>query len=36
MTGTVFETIDFSKDWEDSEHEWYPHTPSPNVAIESA
>jgi methylmalonyl-CoA/ethylmalonyl-CoA epimerase len=25
--GTMFETIEFSKDWEDPEHEWYPHAP---------
>lgn len=26
--GTVFESIEFSKDWEDPECEWYPHPPS--------
>lgn len=25
--GTMFETIEFSEDWEDPEHEWYPHAP---------
>lgn len=25
--GTMFETIEFSTDWEDPEHEWYPHAP---------
>ena len=25
--GTVFETIEFSKDWEDPECEWYPYEP---------
>jgi methylmalonyl-CoA/ethylmalonyl-CoA epimerase len=33
-TGTVFETIDFSDDWEDPEHEWYPHPPAANTAGE--
>lgn len=27
-TGTVFETIAFSEDWEDPECEWYPGPPS--------
>jgi len=26
-TGTVFETIEFSDDWEDPECEWYPRSP---------
>ncbi|KAL8668985.1 MAG: hypothetical protein Q9168_006407 [Polycauliona sp. 1 TL-2023] len=25
--GTVFESIEFSDDWEDPEHEWYPGAP---------
>lgn len=25
--GTVFESIKFSEDWEDPEHEWYPEAP---------
>ncbi|KAL8907661.1 MAG: hypothetical protein Q9171_005777 [Xanthocarpia ochracea] len=25
--GTVFESIEFSDDWEDPEHEWYPEPP---------
>ncbi|KAL9030593.1 MAG: hypothetical protein Q9196_001299 [Gyalolechia fulgens] len=25
--GTVFESIEFSEDWEDPEHEWYPQAP---------
>ncbi|KAL8783615.1 MAG: hypothetical protein Q9195_009336 [Heterodermia aff. obscurata] len=27
-TGTVFESIDFSDDWEDPDFEWYPHAPA--------
>lgn len=27
LTGTVFETIEFSEDWEDPLFEWYPHPP---------
>lgn len=27
VAGTVFETIDFSKDWEDPECEWFPRAP---------
>ncbi|KAL8924704.1 MAG: hypothetical protein Q9208_003894 [Pyrenodesmia sp. 3 TL-2023] len=27
--GTVFESIEFSEDWEDPECEWYPHEPAP-------
>jgi methylmalonyl-CoA/ethylmalonyl-CoA epimerase len=27
--GTVFETIEFSKDWEDPDCEWYPSQPGP-------
>ncbi len=26
-TGTVFETIEFSADWEDPQCEWYPEPP---------
>ncbi|CAF9939892.1 MAG: hypothetical protein HETSPECPRED_002089 [Heterodermia speciosa] len=31
-TGTVFESIDFSDDWEDPDFEWYPHAPAGGVA----
>lgn len=27
LVGTVFETIEFSPDWEDPECQWYPHAP---------
>lgn len=27
VTGTVFESIEFSDDWEDPEFEWYPCAP---------
>lgn len=27
-TGTVFESIEFSDDWEDPEFKWYPHPPT--------
>ena len=27
-TGTIFESIDFSDDWEDPECEWYPQPPT--------
>ncbi|KAK5052033.1 hypothetical protein LTR84_002837 [Exophiala bonariae] len=29
--GTMFETIEFSGDWEDPEHEWYPHAPEEGI-----
>ena len=31
-TGTTFESIDFSEDWEDPEFEWYPHPPTTDVS----
>ena len=27
-TGTIFESIEFSEDWEDPECEWYPQRPT--------
>ncbi|KAJ9623646.1 hypothetical protein H2203_005908 [Taxawa tesnikishii (nom. ined.)] len=33
-TGTVFETIEFSDDWEDPEFEWYPHAPPKEAGVE--
>ena len=27
-TGTVFESIEFSEDWEDPEFDWYPQPPT--------
>ena len=27
-TGTVFESIEFSDDWEDPDFEWYPQPPA--------
>ncbi|KAL8834347.1 MAG: hypothetical protein Q9176_007530 [Flavoplaca citrina] len=30
--GTVVESIDFSEDWEDPEHEWYPAAPKDQSA----
>ena len=32
-TGTTFETIDFSDDWEDPECKWYPHAPKEDRKI---
>jgi methylmalonyl-CoA/ethylmalonyl-CoA epimerase len=34
VTGTVFETIDFSEDWEDPECEWYPKAPDGDEGVE--
>lgn len=31
-TGTIFESIDFSEDWEDPECEWYPHPPTSDAS----
>ncbi|KAJ9615912.1 hypothetical protein H2200_001989 [Cladophialophora chaetospira] len=33
--GTVFETIEFSKDWEDPECEWYPHEPQEGSGVQT-
>ena len=33
-TGTVFESIEFSDDWEDPEFEWYPQPPTKDASCD--
>lgn len=33
-TGTIFESVEFSEDWEDPEFEWYPQPPTKDASID--